>query len=95
MSVLIKKMKIPKSCRECKFRTSFHDGLDPFADWCYLTGARLGYYDSKKAKWKTEREEKCPLEEVEDEDKCEFCYVAQNYNLEDDDSPCQNCGVEE
>lgn len=26
---------------------------------------------------------------------CESCYIAQNYNLEDDDSPCQNCGVEE
>lgn len=26
--------------------------------------------------------------------KCESCYIAQNYNLEDDDSPCMNCGVE-
>ena len=66
MSVLIKKMKMPKSCRECKFRTSYPDGLAPFADWCYLTGARLGYYDSKRAKWKTERKKGCPLVEVEE-----------------------------
>ena len=26
---------------------------------------------------------------------CDECWVAQNYNLEDDDSPCLNCGVEE
>ncbi len=25
---------------------------------------------------------------------CAECPVAQNYNLEDDDSPCLNCGVE-
>ena len=25
---------------------------------------------------------------------CDTCYIAQNYNLEDDDSPCLNCGVE-
>lgn len=23
--------------------------------------------------------------------KCDTCYIAQNYNLEDDDTPCQNC----
>ena len=27
--------------------------------------------------------------------KCDTCYTAQNYNLEDDDSPCLNCGVGE
>lgn len=32
---------------------------------------------------------------MEDEDKCEFCYVAQNTNLEDDDSICRDCGVGE
>lgn len=26
---------------------------------------------------------------------CDECWIAQNYNLEDDDSPCLNCGVEE
>ena len=26
---------------------------------------------------------------------CDECVVAQNYNLEDDDSPCQNCEVGE
>lgn len=26
---------------------------------------------------------------------CDTCWVAQNYNLEDDDSPCQNCEVKE
>lgn len=25
---------------------------------------------------------------------CDTCYIAQNYNLEDDDSPCLDCGVE-
>jgi hypothetical protein len=28
------------------------------------------------------------------ERKCDTCYIAQNYNLEDDDTPCQNCGEE-
>lgn len=23
---------------------------------------------------------------------CDECWIAQNYNLEDDDSPCLNCG---
>ena len=26
---------------------------------------------------------------------CYECPIAENYNLEDDDSPCLNCGVEE
>lgn len=39
-----------------------------------------------------DRPEWCPLVEV---NLCDTCYIAQNYNLEDDDSPCQNCGVEE
>lgn len=26
---------------------------------------------------------------------CDECVIAQNYNLEDDDSPCQNCEVGE
>lgn len=26
---------------------------------------------------------------------CDTCWIAQNYNLEDDDSPCLNCGEEE
>ena len=34
-----------------------------------------------KPKW-------CPLVEV---NPCDTCYIAQNYNLEDDDTPCQNC----
>lgn len=25
------------------------------------------------------------------ERKCDTCYIAQNYNLEDDDSPCLDC----
>lgn len=64
MSVLIKGMQMPESCRECKFRTSYPYGLDPFADWCYLTNKWLDCYDSKRAKWKTERKEGCPLVEV-------------------------------
>ena len=30
-----------------------------------------------------------------DERKCDNCYIAQNYNLEDDDTPCQNCGEDD
>jgi len=26
---------------------------------------------------------------------CEDCFIAQNTNLEDDDSPCRECGVGE
>lgn len=26
---------------------------------------------------------------------CEECIIAQNYNLEDDDTPCLNCGVDD
>ena len=26
---------------------------------------------------------------------CDTCYIAQNYNLEDDDTPCQNCGEDD
>ena len=66
MSVLIKGMEMPKSCAACPFRTSYRESLDPFADWCYLSRKRLGYYDNKKAKWKAEREKGCPLEEVEE-----------------------------
>ena len=77
MSVLVKGMDMPKSCGECFF---YNDG------GCVVTMyIVLLKRDEDKPKW-------CPLEEVEDEDKCEFCYVPQNYNLEDDDSPCQNCG---
>lgn len=159
MSVLIKGMDMPKSCAACKFRWSDSESVDPFTDYCFLTNARLGYYDNKRAKWKKERRKDCPLVEVNDDavspcevcplvkemnenvdelvgelygedgslkqrycdrnicmtneyngiecgecevtkhneriKKCESCYIAQNYNLEDDDSPCQNCGVEE
>lgn len=28
-------------------------------------------------------------------DKCDTCFIPQFYNLEDDDSPCMDCGVGE
>lgn len=94
MSVLVKGMKMPKSCAACRFRTSDSESLDPFTDYCYITNARLGRYDNDRAKWKKERRNGCPLVEVSEdaENPCETCWVAENYNLEDDDTPCQNCG---
>lgn len=67
MSVLVKGMKMPKSCASCIFRTNYTKSLlDPFTDYCYITDERLGRYDNNKAKWKKERKEWCPLVEVEE-----------------------------
>lgn len=91
MSVLVKGIDMPKSCGECRF-LSFPYNVPV----CSATREIFTYslYQNFAQALK-KRLDNCPLEEVEDEDKCEFCYVAQNYNLEDDDSPCLNCGVEE
>lgn len=40
----------------------------------------------------TKRPDECPLEEV---NPCDTCEIAKYTNLEDDDSPCQNCGVDD
>ena len=40
----------------------------------------------------TKRPDGCPLAEV---NPCDICEVAKYHNLEDDDSPCLNCGEEE
>ncbi len=32
--------------------------------------------------------------ETDEVNPCDTCYIAQNYNLEDDDSPCLDCGEE-
>lgn len=75
MSVLIMGMPMPKSCKTCKFRTCYLESLDPFTDFCYLTNARLGYYDNKRAKWQHERKKGCPLVEVSEDavSPCEVC----------------------
>lgn len=88
MSILVKGMTMPKSCAACRFRTSYTESLDPFTDWCYLTGKRLGYYDNKRAKWRKERKRWCPLVEV---NPCDTCEIAKYTNLEDDDTPCLDC----
>ena len=99
MSVLVKGMKMPKSCGEC----FFYNGGGCFVTMRIVLLKR----DEDKPKW-------CPLEEVEDEKptqrycdrnicteneyngiSCDECEVAKYHNLEDNDSPCQNCGVEE
>ena len=104
MSVLVKGMRMPKSCGECFF---YDDG------GCFVTmNIVLLKRDEYKPKW-------CPLVEItEDEENwldgmntfycdrnicasnevngvsCEECEIAKYHNLEDDDSPCLNCGAE-
>ena len=86
MSVLIKGMKMPHDCFECPLSIPPVSDDSPF----WMCGGNA--MSIHEANTEEHRPYGCPLVEVEDEDKCEFCYVAQNYNLEDDDSPCQNCG---
>lgn len=74
MSVLVKGMKMPMSCEACRFRTSDSESVDPFTDYCFLTNARLGYYDNKRARWKKERKKNCPLVEVAISP-CEGCAI--------------------
>ena len=73
MSVLVKGMKMPKSCAECRFKG--HGGINEFIEWCDLTGERLGYYDNRRAKWKRERRKNCPLVAVSEKavSPCEEC----------------------
>ena len=77
MSVLIMVMEMPKSCAECRFRDSDSESRDPFTEYCYLTNARLGYYDNRRAKWRTERRKDCPLVAVDEKatSPCERCPV--------------------
>ncbi len=67
MSVLVKGMKMPKSCATCQFRISYDESVDPFTEYCYITNERLGYFNNKQAKWKKERRKSCPLDEVTEE----------------------------
>ena len=34
------------------------------------------------------------IDAVDNANPCETCWIAQNYNLEDDDSPCLDCEEE-
>lgn len=99
MSVLIKGMRMPKSCAACKFRWSDSESVDPFTDYCFLTNARLGYYANDRARWKKERRKNCPLIEVSDDavSPCEVCPLVkmEEPKAEPEDTYCteENCEI--
>lgn len=37
----------------------------------------------------------CPVGVHVEKNKCYECPIAEQYNLEDDDTPCQNCGEDD
>lgn len=88
--MIIAKLKLltemPKTCAYCIFKLQTIRST-----YCYLVKDREGRIEKEGEGDITKRPEWCPLEEV---NPCETCYIAQNYNLEDDDTPCQNCGVD-
>lgn len=88
MSILVKGMKAPKSCRECPFLSYAYN-----VPVCSVT-KQISTYPLQETLEQalSKRMNGCPLVEV---NPCDTCYIAQNYNLEDDDSPCQNCGEED
>lgn len=61
MSVLIKGMKMPKYCIECKFCGS--GSINEFEFWCGLTGSRLGAIGDIVL-WEDMSAADCPLIEV-------------------------------
>ena len=61
MSVLIKGMKMPKYCIECKFCGS--GSINEFEFWCGLTGSRLGAIGDIVL-WEDMSAADCPLVEV-------------------------------
>ena len=77
--------EMPKTCAECPY--ALHSIGSVSCDLVRVKGdIRTKLYGDI-----TKRPDECPLEEV---NPCETCWVAENYNLEDDDSPCLDCEEE-
>ena len=60
MSVLIKGIDMPNSCRTCELLMNC-DACEGYECYCCATGSNLGYYKSLSS---TQRHDDCPLVEV-------------------------------
>lgn len=70
-------------CIDCKRSRQYEDKDGEIRVYCH----RLeGYVES---------DDFCNYGIHIEKDKCYECPIAQNYNLEDDDTPCQNCGEDD
>lgn len=70
-------------CRDCKRSRQYEDKDGNITVFCWR---REGYVES---------DDFCSHGVHIEKDKCYECPIAENYNLEDDDTPCQNCGVDD
>ena len=70
-------------CADCKRSRQYEDKNGDIKVYCW----RLEGY--------VERDDFCSHGIHIEKDKCYECPIAQNYNLEDDDTPCLNCGVDD
>lgn len=89
MSVLVKGIDMPKSCGDCPFRESNPQSLDPFTDFCYITGGMIGRFNAENPKWQKERKKNCPLVAVSDDAGGFICAVGG----EDRAIGCEDRGV--
>ncbi len=78
---------VGKDCRDCVEWDTCPCGKEG-----HEKGTSMGY-SSGECKWYCDRNI-CKTNELNGVG-CDECVIAQNYNLEDDDSPCQNCEVGE
>lgn len=70
-------------CRDCKRSRQYEDKDGEIRVYCH----RLeGYVES---------DDFCKHGIHIEKDKCYECPIAEQYNLEDDDTPCQNCGEDD
>ena len=125
MSVLIKDMRMPQSCRQCRMMTIYYNRPHCAAKDGMILTTPIEYDNILTY---PHRHENCPLVEVSDGQEewldgmnvlygeeeeprycdrnicasnevngieCDECEVAKYHNLEDDDSPCLDCGEEE
>lgn len=76
--------EMPKTCAYCRFVLHTTRSV-----YCDLVRDRVGVILKEREGDITKRPEWCPLEEV---NPCGTCEIAKYNNLEDDDTPCQNCG---
>lgn len=123
MSVLIKGMRMPQSCRQCRMMTIYYNRPHCAAKDGMILTTPIEYDNILTYPY---RHENCPLVEVsgceywDSESRfcslyrptaeprycdrnicasnevngigCEECEIAKYHNLEDDDSPCLDCG---
>ena len=69
-------------CRDCKRSRQYEDKDGNITVFCW------------RLEGKVESDGFCPHAVHIEKDKCYECPIAEQYNLEDDDTPCQNCGEE-